>query len=151
MFMAAATRVYLYTLSFLLREDYITSVTGLTGYFGHLKAWDVAAAGYLGIRSLLRASCATAPAIGRRRQPFGLGVRAGELCWRSTIFFTCLASRTSMYGAIARYGSGNTWYTGEAGNWWEAGVPMNVAYQPTGLLQADIGVRGARRRGGDPT
>ena len=33
---------YLRTLSFLLREDYITSATGLTGYFGHLKAWDVA-------------------------------------------------------------------------------------------------------------
>lgn len=47
-------KVYLRTLSFLLREDYITSATGLTGYFGHLKAWDVAAAGYLGIRSLLQ-------------------------------------------------------------------------------------------------
>ena len=54
MFMEAATRVYLRTLSFLLREDYITSTTGLTGYFGHLKAWDVAAAARIGIRSLLQ-------------------------------------------------------------------------------------------------
>lgn len=54
MFMSQATRVYLRTISFLLREDYLTAATGLTGYFGLLKAWDVQAYAALGIRSLVQ-------------------------------------------------------------------------------------------------
>ena len=141
MFMAAATRVYLYTLSFLLREDYITSATGLTGYFGHLKAWDVAAAGYLGIRSLLQCQLRHGPILYR-----GVANRSDweyeqESC-AAQYYLLHLPGLTylNVWGNRYWYGSGNTWYTGEAGNWWEAGVPMNVAYQPTGLLQADIGI-----------
>ena len=141
MFMAAATRVYLRTLSFLLREDYITSATGLTGYFGHLKAWDVAAAGFLGIRSLLQCQLRHGPILF-----YGVSNRSDweyeqESCV-AQYYLLHLPGLTylNVWGNRFWYGSGNTWFNGAAGNWWEAGVPMNVAYQPTALLNADIGV-----------
>ena len=140
MFMEAATRVYLRTLSFLLREDYVTSATGLTGYFGHLKAWDVAAAARLGIRSLLQCQL-------RHGRVLVHGV-ANRSDWEyeqescvAQYYLLHFAGLTylNIWGNRYWYGSANTWNTGAAGNWWEAGVPMNVAYQPTSLLQADIG------------
>lgn len=136
MFMQAVTRMYLRTLSFLLREDYITSGTGLTGYFGHLKAWDVAAAASLGIRSLLQCQLRHG-----RVLLYGVANRSDweheqESCL-SQYYLLHIPGFTylNMWGNRFQYGSVNTW----AGNWHEAGVPMNVAYQPTSMLQVDLG------------
>ena len=137
MFMAAATRAYLRTLSFLLREDYITSATGLTGYFGHLKAWDVGAATAHGIRSLVQCQLRHG-----RVAKLGKGNRSN---WEADQE-SCLAqyyllhhpgmTYFNVWGNGFNYGSQNTYLS----NWWEAGVPMNYAYQPAMLLGADIGV-----------
>ena len=105
MFMQAVTRMYLRTLSFLLREDYITSGTGLTGYFGHLKAWDVAAAASLGIRSHCNV-------VATRRGAYGVANRSDreheqESCL-SQYYLLTPNFTTNMWGNRFQYGSVNT-------------------------------------------
>lgn len=136
LFMETATRAYLRTLSFLLREDYLSVATGLTGYFGHLKAWDVAASAAIGVRSLVQCML-------RHGRAVELGKEVKEHWeWDQE---SCLAqyyllqfpgyTYLNVWGNGFNYGSVNTY----SSNWWRPGVPMNVAYQPTSMLRADIG------------
>lgn len=120
----------------LLREDYVHASQGLTGYFGLQKAWDVSAAAQLGKKSIVMLH----NKYGRARL-----LRNSRKSWdydRESLlaqyYFLNIPDSTyaQFWDHSFTYGSGNT----QPWVYPQAGIPRNVAYQPTSMLMQDIGV-----------
>ena len=118
-----------------LREHYIFPSTGLSGYAGINKFWDNSALASAGQNVIFQATTR----YGRVGYFWQYSSALGS---RPIRFFGGVLSKlppgTSYFhqwNAGFVYGSGNT----SIDNFYQAGVPKNIAYQPTHLLEIDLG------------
>ncbi len=121
--------------SLYLREHYIFPSTGFSGYSGVSKFWDNSALAYNGQSVIFQATTRYG-----RVQYFG----NSEENWKQDQY-SALAiyhlNRHAQHSYFNQwnngyvYGSGNT----TADNFWQSGVPKNIAYQPSLLLAVDLG------------
>ncbi|MGJ8671158.1 MAG: hypothetical protein ACSHXK_16865 [Oceanococcus sp.] len=136
LFLTSERQLMLDALSVLLREAYLHAAQGLTGSFGLNKAWDIFALSAAGKKSLVQLTTRN----GRIRQ-----IANTEDNWDrdqetllSQYYLINVPGSTyaQFWNHTFRYDSKNT----DPSNFHTSGVPKNYAYQPTGLLEADIGV-----------
>ncbi|MEJ2764251.1 hypothetical protein VV869_09855 [Photobacterium sp. MCCC 1A19761] len=115
-----------------LREHYLHPSMGLTRM---QQGWEQFALGKAGDKSLIMASVK-----GGRSDLSPTSARAWQLDIETGLaqyYFFNLPGLTyyHSWNQTHLYGSGNT----TARNWYRGGVPKNWAYQPTGMLNVDIG------------
>ena len=136
LFMSKLTRPFLEHLKGLLREDYLTSGMGMTGYFGLQKAWDTFALGARGIVSIVQCQMKSARVekLGKTR----LNYQGDQEACLALFYLMNLPDLTflNVWGNNFNYGSDNTgtW------NFFVGGVPKNWAYMPMDAMEIDIGV-----------
>lgn len=138
LFMSLQKRALLSALNALLREDYLTATTGLTGYFGLQKAWDSFALAHAGIRSIIQCQLKNG-----RATYLGKGVKEHWEWDQESCLAQFLLLQTPGLTYFQAWGNGFTYGSSNTGTWnyYKAGVPMNMAYQPTDMLDLiDIGV-----------
>ena len=135
---SSAVRSFITVLDVFLREEYLTSSIGLTGYFGVQKMWDIFAYSAVGkvnvVQGMIRYGAvrlvnATTPANWQR-----------DLTSLLAQYYLINVPKYTTYQSWGNgyyYGSANT-YGGA--NFYISGVPMNIAYQPTRMLKVDIGI-----------
>ncbi|UTZ39611.1 hypothetical protein HB763_24100 [Vibrio campbellii] len=121
--------------SLYLREHYLFPSTGFSGYAGLAKFWDNSALAKAGQKVIYQATTRYG-----RVQYFG----NTEDNWKQDQYSALAAfylnhhpdrSYFNQWNNGYLYGSNNT--TGD--NFWKAGVPKNIAYQPSSLLAVDLG------------
>ncbi|UTZ24574.1 hypothetical protein [Vibrio campbellii] len=121
--------------SLYLREHYLFPSTGFSGYAGLAKFWDNSALAKAGQKVIYQATTRYG-----RVQYFG----NTEDNWKQDQYSTLAAfylnhhperSFFNQWNSSYLYGSNNT----TADNFWKAGVPKNIAYQPRALLAVDLG------------
>ncbi|ENC6709723.1 hypothetical protein ABKY54_004333 [Vibrio harveyi] len=121
--------------SLYLREHYLFPSTGFSGYAGLAKLWDNAALAKAGQKVIYQATTRYG-----RVQYFG----NTEDNWKQDQYSALAAfylnhhsgySYFNQWNSGYLYGSNNT----TVDNFWKAGVPKNIAYQPTTLLAVDLG------------
>ncbi|ABU73422.1 hypothetical protein [Vibrio campbellii] len=121
--------------SLYLREHYLFPSTGFSGYAGLAKFWDNSALAKAGQKVIYQATTRYG-----RVQYFG----NTEDNWKQDQYSTLAAfylnhhperSFFNQWNSSYLYGSNNT----TAENFWKAGVPKNIAYQPSALLAVDLG------------
>ncbi len=121
--------------SLYLREHYLFPSTGFSGYAGLAKFWDNSALAKAGQKVIYQATTRYG-----RVQYFG----NTEDNWKQDQYSALAAfylnhhpdrSYFNQWNNGYLYGSNNT--TGD--NFWKAGVPKNIAYQPSALLAVDLG------------
>ncbi|MHA2879258.1 hypothetical protein ACXZ7R_23065 [Vibrio campbellii] len=127
---------YLVDAGFLyLREHYLFPSTGFSGYSGLAKFWDNSALAKAGQKVIYQATTRYG-----RVQYFG----NTEDNWKQDQYSALAAfylnhhperSFFNQWNSSYLYGSNNT----TADNFWKAGVPKNIAYQPSALLAVDLG------------
>jgi hypothetical protein len=127
---------YLDAFDTFLREDYFRPGLGLAGYFGFSKVWDIFALAAQGKKSVVFTHG------GGKGNVFFENTQSG---WENSItaglamyYLINVPGSTSYvsWNKTYNYGSGNT----TIDNFYKAGVPKNIAYQPTKMLEQDIGV-----------
>lgn len=127
---------YLPAFSLFLREGYIRPSLGLSGWFGLNRAWDTFALAAADRWSILMAM------VNHGSRVFRQGNE--QLNWEMDIesalaqfYLLNVPGKTffHIWNHRFNYGSGNT----SASNYYQAGIPKNLAYQPGGLLSVDIG------------
>jgi len=118
-----------------LREDYIRPGQGLDGYFGIAKMWDIFA---------LAQSNKTTTIIAHAGWTGSIPMLNTKTAWESRIstglamyYLVNIPGKTfyTSWNNSYNYGSGNT----EEGNFYQPGIPKNIAYQPSLMLSVDIG------------
>ncbi len=118
-----------------LREDYIRPGQGLDGYFGIAKMWDIFA---------LAQSNKTTTIIAHAGWTGSIPILNTKTAWESRIstglamyYLVNIPGKTfyTSWNNSYNYGSGNT----EEGNFYQPGIPKNIAYQPSLMLSVDIG------------
>ena len=121
--------------SLYLREHYLFPSTGFSGYAGLAKFWDNSALAKAGQKVIYQATTRYG-----RVQYFG----NTEDNWKQDQYSALAAfylnhhperSFFNQWNSSYLYGSNNT----TADNFWKAGVPKNIAYQPSALLAVDLG------------
>ncbi|EKO3822779.1 hypothetical protein NTH40_004361 [Vibrio harveyi] len=121
--------------SLYLREHYLFPSTGFSGYAGLAKFWDNAALAKAGQKVIYQATTRYG-----RVQYFG----NTEDNWTQDQYSALAAfylnhhsgySYFNQWNSGYLYGSNNT----TVDNFWKAGVPKNIAYQPSALLAVDLG------------
>lgn len=127
---------FLPAFSVFLREGYIRPSLGLSGWFGLNRTWDTFALAARGRWSILMAMANRGSRVSRE----GNTRSAWETDIESSLaqfYLLNVPGKTyfHMWNRWFSYGSGNT----TAANFYQAGIPKNMAYHPRGLLQADIG------------
>jgi hypothetical protein len=136
LFMSKLTRPFLEHLKGLLREDYLTSGMGMTGYFGLQKAWDTFALGARGIVSIVQCQMKSARVekLGKTQANY----QGDQEACLALFYLVNIPELTflNVWGNNFNYGSDNTgtW------NFFVDGVPKNWAYMPTDAMEFDIGV-----------
>jgi hypothetical protein len=136
LFKSKANSLLITALDLLLQEDYYHAGLGLTGYFGIQKSWDTAVYAALGKRSVLQGMIENGASrywdrsleVNWQRDQKGLLAAYYLMSQGNATSFLC-------WGNGFWYGSINTL----SHNYWKSGVPQNVAYQPTAMMQVDIG------------
>ncbi|CAH7096782.1 conserved hypothetical protein [Vibrio chagasii] len=129
------------------REHYIFPSTGFSGYGGLSKFWDNSALGYSGSKVIQQATTRYG-----RVQFFGNNQENWQQDQYSTLAIYYLnhhpeQSYFNQWNSGYVYGSNTT----TTDNFWKAGVPKNMAYQPTALLNVDLGLpSGAIPKGFQP-
>lgn len=117
------------------REHYLFPSTGFSGYAGVSKFWDNSALAYAGSSVIYQATTR----FGRVQYLDNI-----EENWQQDKYSTLAIyylndhpthSYFNQWNNSYVYGSNNT----TADNFWKAGIPKNIAYQPTGLLKVDLG------------
>ncbi len=135
LFTSADRYPFLDGVSAYLREDYLRSSTGLTGYFGINKAWDIFAMSQLGHRNIVQGTSRSGRArlLANRKKNWSRDQESllAQYYLLNVPGLTYLNNWNHTY----LYGSGNT----EDWLYYRAGIPKNVAYQPTRLLEHDLG------------
>lgn len=118
-----------------LREHYIFPSTGLSGYAGINKFWDNSALASTGQNVIFQATTRYG-----RVGYFG----NTQAHWEADQYASLAVFYLNYHPGISYfhqwnagfvYGSGNT----SIDNFYQAGVPKNIAYQPTHLLEIDLG------------
>ncbi|MEO2168518.1 MAG: hypothetical protein ABGY42_10440 [bacterium] len=118
-----------------LREGYLHASQGLTGYFGLNKAWDIFAMAAADLRNIIQGQTR----LGRARQ-----LRNTKGNWQrdqeallAQYYLLNVPGKTyfNLWNHSFTYGSNNT----DSWLFYRAGIPKNVAYQPSGILGYDIG------------
>ena len=127
---------YLPSFSLFLREGYIRPSLGLSGWFGLNRAWDTFALAAADRWSILMAMVN----YGSRVSRLGNEQANWEMDIESSLaqfYLLNVPGKTffHVWNQWFNYGSGNT----TTANYYRAGVPRNMAYQPGGLLSVDIG------------
>ncbi|CAM4200029.1 hypothetical protein [Vibrio agarivorans] len=121
--------------SLYLREHYLFPSTGFSGYAGLAKFWDNSALAAKGKRVIFQASTRYG-----RVQYFG----TSKENWQADQYSSLAAyylnhhpqrSYFNQWNNGYQYGSDNT----TESNYWKVGVAKNIAYQPTHLLNIDLG------------
>ncbi|MFH4467832.1 hypothetical protein INT50_23505 [Vibrio diabolicus] len=121
--------------SLYLREHYLFPSTGFSGYAGLAKFWDNSALAKVGQKVIYQATTRYG-----RVQYFG----NTEDNWKQdqysalAVFYLNYHPERSYFNQWNNgylYGSNNT----TVNNFWKAGVPKNIAYQPSTLLATDLG------------
>ncbi|GLR05867.1 hypothetical protein GCM10007906_34550 [Vibrio hyugaensis] len=121
--------------SLYLREHYLFPSTGFSGYAGLAKFWDNSALAKADQKVIFQATTRHG-----RVQYFG----NTEENWKQDQYSALAAfylnhhpdrSYFNQWNSSYQYGSNNT----TADNFWKAGVPKNIAYQPSALLAIDLG------------
>ncbi|CAE6933395.1 hypothetical protein ACOMICROBIO_LKFPLAJE_03266 [Vibrio sp. B1FIG11] len=121
--------------SLYLREHYLFPSTGFSGYAGLAKFWDNSALAKASQKVIYQATTRYG-----RVQYFG----NTEDNWKKDQYSALAAfylnhhperSFFNQWNNSYLYGSNNT----NADNFWKAGVPKNIAYQPSALLAVDLG------------
>ena len=131
------TKAFVNTLSTLLQEAYLSAGIGLTGYFGIQKMWDTFVYAKAGKNALIQGQ-----AWGGARQLTGNNSRTSwerDIATLLSVYYLINMPNTTSFqswGGSFWYGSSNT----ESYNYYKAGVPKNIAYQPTDMLKVDIGL-----------
>ncbi|CAH6879868.1 conserved hypothetical protein [Vibrio chagasii] len=129
------------------REHYIFPSTGFSGYGGLSKFWDNSALGYSGSKVIQQATTRYGQV-----QFFGNNQENWQQDQYSTLAIYYLNhhpehSYFNQWNSGYVYGSNNT----TTDNFWKAGVPKNMAYRPTALLNVDLGLpSGAIPKGFQP-
>lgn len=138
LFMSPSSRPYATTLNGFLREAYLNAGMGLTGHFGLQKAWDLFALAKLGKKNIVQGQLFSGRVANLNRGDKGnWEMDLASLLVQFYLLQTPDITYFNAWGNGFNYGSTNTRC---CGNYWESGVPMNMAYQPTALLKVDIGV-----------
>lgn len=119
-----------------LREGYLRPSLGLSGWFGLNRAWDTFALAAKDRWSILMAMANWGSRVSRQ----GNTRAAWEKDIESSLaqyYLLNIPGKTyfHMWNQQYQYGSGNT----TASNYYQAGIPKNMAYHPAGQLSADIG------------
>ncbi|WP_045496040.1 hypothetical protein [Vibrio hyugaensis] len=121
--------------SLYLREHYLFPSTGFSGYAGLAKFWDNSALAKADQKVIFQATTRHG-----RVQYFG----NTEENWKQDQYSALASfylnhhpdrSYFNQWNSSYQYGSNNT----TADNFWKAGVPKNIAYQPSALLAIDLG------------
>ncbi|MFM2606917.1 hypothetical protein AAFX30_04730 [Vibrio chagasii] len=117
------------------REHYIFPSTGFSGYGGLSKFWDNSALGYSGAKVIQQATTRYG-----RVQFFGNNQENWQQDQYSTLAVYYLNyhpehSYFNQWNNSYVYGSNNT----KTDNFWKPGVPKNMAYKPTALLDITLG------------
>ena len=121
--------------SLYLREHYLFPSTGFSGYASLAKFWDNSALAKAGKKVIYQATTRYG-----RVQFFG----NTEDNWKQDQYSALAAfylnhhqehSFFNQWNSSYLYGSNNT----TADNFWKAGVPKNIAYQPSALLAVNLG------------
>ncbi|CAH6853170.1 conserved hypothetical protein [Vibrio chagasii] len=117
------------------REHYIFPSTGFSGYGGLSKFWDNSALGYSGAKVIQQATTRYG-----RVQFFGNNQENWQQDQYSTLAVYYLNyhpehSYFNQWNNSYVYGSNNT----TTDNFWKPGVPKNMAYKPTALLDITLG------------
>lgn len=121
------------------REHYIFPSTGFSGYSGLSKFWDNSALAYSGSKVIQQATTRYG-----RVQYLGNNQENWQQDQYSTIVIYYLnyhpgRSYFNQWNSGYVYGSNNT----TTDNFWKDRVPKNMAYQPTALLNIDLGMPSA--------
>lgn len=117
------------------REHYIFPSTGFSGYGGISKYWDNSVLAYSGSKVIQQATTRYG-----RVQYFGNNQTNWQQDQYSTLAIYYLNyhpehSYFNQWNNSYVYGSNNT----TADNFWKTGIPKNVAYKPTALLDVTLG------------
>ena len=127
---------FITALNVFLREDYLRPAIGLSGYTGVNKLWDTFALAHAGKDSIIMSMLKHKTHVWQygntqdnweRDQETGLA-----------LFYLINVPGATWYQQWNQtfvYGSGNT----SGSNYYKAGVPKNMAYQPSMMLSVDIG------------
>jgi len=126
---------YIDAFSTFLREDYIRPALGLNGYFGISKMWDMFA---------LTKKDKTVQIVAHTGPRGNIPFANTQASWEDNIatglaiyYLINIPGKTAYtsWNSSYNYGSGNT----TEGNFYKAGVPKNIAYQPSLMLAVDLG------------
>ena len=119
-------------------EAVLSPWMGITGYTGIAKLWDIGVFAAANKHQIVQMNIRYSSRIGRMgktKENWEADIYGG------TALYYLLNEPNSTYyncwGNNFHYGSGNT---KEGFNWYESGIPRNIAYQPTSLLEVDIGI-----------
>lgn len=126
---------YIDTFSTFLREDYLRPGQGLDGYFGIAKMWDTFALAKENKHVLIvsHTGASTGTPFINTKADWESGI-ATSLAMYYLINIPGKTSFTS-WNSSFNYGSDNT----TTSNYYQAGIPKNIAYQPSFMLAVDIG------------
>ena len=133
----STTAIFLDAITFYLRESFYTAGFGTTGYYGIQKTWDNFVLSAMGKQTLIQGML--------WQGAVDLVDRKSQANWERDImtvlslyYFYHVPNLTSFnsWGNGWSYGSSNT----DDYHYYRTGVPKNVAYQPTKMMMADIGV-----------
>ena len=127
---------YLPAFSLFLREGYIRPSLGLSGWFGLNRAWDTFALAAADRWSILMAMVNDGSRVfrlGNTQQNWEMDIESAL----AQFYLLNVPGKTffHIWNHRFNYGSGNT----TTNNYYQAGIPKNVAYHPGGLLSVDIG------------
>ncbi len=126
---------YIEPFSTFLREDFIRPGLGLDGYFGIAKMWDSFALSALDKKNIIIAHAGWTGSIPivHTKEAWEARIATGLAMY----YLVNVPGKTfyTSWNSSYNYGSMNT----VAGNFYKAGVPKNIAYQPSLMLAVDIG------------
>ncbi len=127
---------FITALNVFLREGYLLPAMGLSGYSGVNKLWDTFALAHAGKDSIIMSMI-------KHKTHFSLYGNTQDSWERDletdlALFYLVNVPGATWYHQWNQtfvYGSGNTSFS----NFYKAGVPKSMAYQPSAMLSVDIG------------
>lgn len=137
LFVKPERQTFVEILDAVLREDYLRPSLGLSGYFGVNKAWDNFALTAAGVKSVVMSHNRSGRVALQGNTQVNWQYDASSSL---ALYYLLNVPDKTFYQAwnsSFHYGSGNTFIA--PSSFWKAGVPKNFAYQPSAMLQVDIG------------
>ncbi|WP_461535701.1 hypothetical protein [Spongorhabdus nitratireducens] len=128
--------LFITALNVFLREAYLLPAMGLSGYTGINRLWDTFALAHAGRQSIIMSAIrqkTNVQLFGNTQDSWERDIETGL----AQFYLINVPGWTwfQQWNQSFIYGSGNT----SSANYFKAGVPRNMAYQPSAMLSIDIG------------